>query len=53
MLYDIFMSLFGRTESFEREMLVYAKTEFKDDWRYAYHYMINHRGHAPKMGVTW
>ncbi len=35
----------------EREMLTYAKTEYGNDWQYAYQYMIDHSGSAPKMGV--
>ena len=48
------VSLFGRTSSFERDMLTYAKTEYKDDWQFAYHYMLNHKGRGPQVrGVTY
>ena len=47
------VSQFGRTSSFERDMLTYAKTEYKDDWHYAYHYMLSHDGKGPQIrGVT-
>jgi len=47
------VSQFGRTSSFERDMLTYAKTEYKDDWQFAYHYMLNHKGRGPQVrGVT-
>lgn len=50
----IFASLFGRRSSFEQEMLTYAKTEYKKDWQYAYHYMVAHGGKAPFIGgVTY
>ena len=39
------------TRKFEREMLTYAKTEYGKDWQFAYHYMLDHAGQAPKMGV--
>ena len=47
------VSQFGRTSSFERDMLTYAKPEYKDDWHYAYHYMLSHGGKGPQIrGVT-
>ena len=47
------VSQFGRTSSFERDMLTYAKTEYKDDWQFAYHYMLSHGGRGPQIrGVT-
>jgi hypothetical protein len=36
---------------FEREMLTYAKTEYGKDWRFAYQYMLDHNGSAPRAGV--
>ena len=33
-------------------MLTYAKTEYGNDWQYAYHFMLTHNGQGPKMGVT-
>jgi len=55
-LFTGFMSLLGNPSpsgTFEKEMLMYAKTEYGKDWRYAYEYMLSHKGHGPKMGVTW
>lgn len=37
--------------TFEKEMLTYAKTEYGNDWQYAYQYMLSHKGQGPKMGV--
>ena len=47
------VSLLGtRSQStYEKSMLTYAKTEYKDDWQYAYQYMLNHKGQGPRMGV--
>ena len=48
------VSQFGRPSSFERDMLTYAKTEYKEDWQFAYHYMLTHDGKGPKIrGVTY
>ena len=53
MLYDGLVSWLGQMHRKvnERDMLTYAKTEYKDDWQYAYHYMLNHNGQGPSMGV--
>lgn len=51
-LFAGFVSVFGRKNTkFEKEMLTYAKTEFRNDWRYAYQHMIENNGKAPRMGV--
>lgn len=53
-LFDGLVSLLGNPSpkgAFEKEMLTYAKTEYKGDWQYAYHYMLTHDGQGPKMGV--
>ena len=50
-LINIFASLFGRTSTFEREMMAYAKAEYRNDWKYAYNYMLSHGGQGPKWGV--
>jgi hypothetical protein len=55
MLFNGLVSLLGNpspTRTFEKEMLTYAKTEYGNDWRYAYHYMITHKGQGPRMGVN-
>lgn len=54
MLYSNLVSMFGRrssSKSFEAEMLTYAKTEYKDDWQYAFEYMKTHDGRGPRAGV--
>lgn len=54
MLYSNLVSMFGRrssSKSFEAEMLTYAKTEYKDDWQYAFEYMKTHGGRGPRAGV--
>jgi len=37
--------------SSEKDMLTYAKTEYGNDWQYAFHYMRTHGGSGPRMGV--
>jgi hypothetical protein len=32
--------------------MTYAKTEYGSDWQYAYNYMLEHKGSAPKMGLA-
>ncbi len=54
MLFNGLVSLLGNpspTRAFEKEMLTYAKTEYGNDWRYAYHYMLTHEGRGPRAGV--
>ncbi len=54
MLFNGLVSLLGNpspSKAFEKEMLTYAKTEYGNDWQYAYHYMLSHNGHGPRMGV--
>ena len=47
------VSLLGqiRISSNEKDMLTYAKTEYGNDWQYAFHYMRTHGGSGPRMGV--
>ena len=54
-LFNGLVSLLGykSQSTFEKEMLTYAKTEYGKDWQYAYNYMLSHKGHGPRMGVTW
>ena len=53
MTFNGLVSLLGSKPGtrFEREMLTFAKTEYGKDWLFAYHYMLDHAGRAPKMGV--
>ena len=32
---------------YEAELLTYAKTEYTNDWQYAYQYMLDNQGHGP------
>ena len=38
---------------YEAELLAYAKTEYSQDWQYAYQHMLDNDGHGPrtKRGV--
>ena len=51
------VSIFGSkrpSRSSEKEMLIYAKTEYRDDWQYAYQHMLTHDGKGPPgMGVFY
>ena len=38
-------------ERHQRDLLVYARTEYKTDWRYAYNYMLHNNGKGPSYGV--
>ena len=53
-LLNCLVSMFGRTHSpeWDRDMLIWAKTEYGKDWQYAYQYMINNNGKSPTLGVT-
>ena len=37
----------GMTDSHRNDLLTWAKTEYKHDWRYAYEFMLKHEGRAP------
>ena len=39
----------GSTKSYRSELLTWAKTEYGNDWRYAYEYMLTHDGRAPTL----
>jgi len=50
-LFNSLVSMFGRSyKSSENELLVWAKTEYGNDWRYAYQHMLENKGKAPKYG---
>jgi hypothetical protein len=34
------------------DLETWAKTEYKDDWQYAYHFMLNNPGKAPSLLST-
>ena len=48
---NILVSMFGRNKSRENELLTWAKTEYGNDWRFAYQHMLDNHGKAPKMGI--
>lgn len=37
----------GSTKSYRSELLTWAKTEYSNDWEFAYNYMLTHNGRAP------
>ena len=48
----------GRRQSatYRKDLLTWAKTEYPNDWEFAYNYMITHNGKSPShthiSGVT-
>jgi hypothetical protein len=47
--FDALLSIFADNEQVRhREFMVWAKTEYKKDWKYAYEHMC-HTGHAPNV----
>jgi len=41
--------------AFRKDLMTWAKTEYPNDWEFAYHYMISHDGKSPDMysrGIT-
>ena len=41
------MSMFERKKLSDNDILIWAKTEYGRDWRYAYEYMIRSKGNTP------
>lgn len=41
----------GKTQ-WENDLMTYAQTEYKKDWRYMYEYMLAHNGKVPNTH-TW
>ena len=39
----------GMTASHRNDLLTWAKTEYKKDWKYAYQFMLDHHGRAPTI----
>ena len=35
--------------AYNNTLVTYAKIEYGKDWQYAYNYMLEHKGSAPKM----
>ena len=51
-LFDGLRAIFASTPE-NHDLLLFAKTEYKEDWRYAYNYMLKNKGKGPKMGVKY
>ena len=45
----VLRALFGSKPSSKNDYLVWAKTEYTNDWQFAYQHMLNHNGAAPKL----
>ena len=37
----------GMTDRHRNDLLTWAQTEYKQDWKYAYYFMLTHDGRAP------
>ncbi len=37
----------GSDKGFRSDLYTWAKTEYKNDWQYAYQFMLDHNGRAP------
>jgi hypothetical protein len=37
----------GQRKTYERDLLSYAKTEYRNDWQHAYQHMIENDGRGP------
>ena len=37
----------GMSQRHRNDLLTWAQTEYKKDWRYAYRFMLDHNGRAP------
>ena len=47
----VLRALFGSKPSMKNDYLVWAKTEYKQDWQFAYQHMLDHNGAAPRLKV--
>ena len=49
-VFKVLRELFGSKPSMKNDSyLVWAKTEYKKDWQFAYQYMLDHNGAAPTV----
>jgi len=39
----------GMSNRHRNDLLTWAKTEYKNDWRYAYEFMLRHEGRSPTL----
>jgi hypothetical protein len=46
-VFTVLRQLFGSKTSSKNDYLVWAKTEFRKDWQFAYQHMLDHEGAAP------
>jgi len=37
----------GANDRYRTELMTWARTEYKKDWRFAYDFMLSHNGRAP------
>ena len=44
---SVLRKIFGFSSSKDNDFLVWAKTEYTNDWQFAYQHMLNHNGAAP------
>ena len=44
------MSMFERKKLSDNDILIWAKTEYSNDWEFAYNHIKNH-GNGPHTGV--
>ena len=52
MLFTGLVNIFTKSKTRqESNMMTWAKTEYGNDWQFAYQYMLDHSGSAPNMGV--
>jgi|TARA_B110000305_G_scaffold202167_1_gene230385 hypothetical protein len=45
---SVLRKIFGFSSSKDNDFLVWAKTEYGKDWRFAYEHMLETRGQSPK-----
>ena len=52
-VFTVLRQLFGSKPSRKNDYLVWAKTEYKSDWQFAYQHMLDHNGAAPTLARTY
>ena len=48
-VFKVLRELFGSKPSSKNDYLVWAKTEYKKDWQFAYQHMLDNKGAAPTL----
>jgi hypothetical protein len=46
-VFTVLRQLFGSKTSSKNDYLVWAKTEYQNDWQFAYYHMLENNGAAP------